>query len=146
MFGYLILLFTVLPALELAILIRVGAYIGVGNTLSMIILTGIAGASLARYQGFTVMRNIQNSLNKGEMPTNEMLDGLMIFCGGVVLLTPGFITDLLGFFLLIPLTRSLIKLWVKKNIQNMTANGQVVNLHIPRRKSGQDYEDADYRE
>lgn len=149
MFAYLILLFTILPAVELAILIKVGGHIGAGNTLMIIIFTGIAGASLARLQGFTVLRNIQDSLNKGEMPTDSMLDGVMIFCGGVVLLTPGFITDALGFMLLIPWTRSLIKYWARKRIQRAINSGQSMTLYSSLKKpssrvNDQDYEDAEY--
>ena len=77
MFGYLILLFTILPALELAILIKIGTHIGAGNTLMIIILTGIVGAYLARIQGFQTLQKIQQSLNKGEMPSSELIDGLM---------------------------------------------------------------------
>ncbi|MCK5581762.1 MAG: membrane protein FxsA [Candidatus Omnitrophica bacterium] len=146
MLTYLILLFTILPAIELAVLIHVGAYIGLGNTISLIILTGIVGASLARYQGFTVMRNIQNSLNQGNMPTDAMLDGLMIFTGGIVLLTPGFITDAIGFFLLIPLTRALIKHWVKIKIQHMMSDGRAINIHSSSARRHNDFEDADFHE
>ena len=129
MFIYIILLFTVLPALELAILIKVGTYIGVGNTLFLIILTGVVGASLARYQGFVVLSKIQENLNRGNMPSSEMIDGLMILVGGVVLLTPGFITDAIGFFLLIPFTRALLKLWIQRRFEQMIARGQVMTFH-----------------
>lgn len=114
MFGYLILLFTILPAIELALLIHIGTYLGAPNTILVIIFTGVLGAYLARLQGFLVIRNIQRQLEQGKMPTEEMLDGLMIFVGGIVLLTPGFITDLLGFLLLIPWTRLLIKTLIRK--------------------------------
>lgn len=117
MFTYLIILFTVLPAVELAILIHVGGYIGAANTIMVIILTGIAGAYLARIQGFFVIQKIQQSMAQGNMPTDEMLDGLMIFCGGIVLLTPGFITDIMGFLLLIPWTRALIKNIIRTKFQ-----------------------------
>ena len=150
MFLNLILLFTILPALELAILIRVGANIGASNTILIIILTGVAGAYLARIQGFTVLRNIQKNLEKGNMPTEEMLDGLMIFCGGVVLLTPGFLTDAMGFLLLIPMTRSLIKYWARKKIKQSFQNGSIVSSHpsssskSSSKLDNQDFEDADF--
>lgn len=144
MFPYLILLFTVLPALELVLLIKIGASIGAGNTFSLIILTGILGASLARIQGFSVLRNIQDSLSRGQMPTEEMLDGVMIFVGGIVLLTPGFITDIIGFMLLIPWTRTLIRYGLRQKIQQVMANGNIRTIHPPPRVNDQDYEDADY--
>src|SRR3989338_8354739 len=125
MFGYLILLFTILPALELALLIKVGTHIGVGNTLFIIIFTGILGAYLARLQGFIVLRKIQNDLNRGIMPNSQLMDGLMILVGGILLLTPGFITDAFGFLLLIPWTRWLITKWFSQKFKDMLARGQV---------------------
>jgi len=124
MFPYLILLFTVLPALELALLIKLGGHIGVGNTLFIIIFTGVLGAYLARLQGFLVLQKIQNELNHGTMPNAQLLDGLMILVGGIVLLTPGFITDIFGFLLLIPWTRILIKKWFNRKFGDMINRGQ----------------------
>ena len=128
MFGYLVLLFTIVPAVELAILIRVGTFIGVGNTLFLIVFTGVVGAALARYQGLLVLMRIQESLNKGAMPNEELMDGLMILVGGIVLLTPGFITDAMGLFLLLPWTRALIKLFVRHRFEGMINRGQAVNF------------------
>jgi len=144
MFFYFILLFTVLPALELAVLIKVGSYIGVGSTLLIIFSTGIVGAYLARMEGFAVLRNIQDSLAQGRLPTEEMLDGFMILCGGLLLLTPGFITDSFGFFLLIPWTRNIIKLWVRRKIEKMISDGDIVTIDTSGREIDQDYEDAEY--
>jgi len=129
MFIYLILLFTILPALELYFLLKVGSIIGAGNTILIIILTGVIGAYLARLQGFLILRKIQTNLNQGIMPNNELLDGLMILVGGIVLLTPGFITDILGFLLLIPLTRSMIKLLVSKRLENTIKKGGAIHIH-----------------
>ena len=128
MLGYLILLFTILPALELVLLIKIGTYIGVGNTLLIIILTGVLGAYLARMQGFLVLKKIQENLNRGIMPSTELIDGLMILVGGIVLLTPGFVTDTLGFLLLIPWTRSMIKWWIMNKFEKMIAKGEVVTF------------------
>ena len=148
MFPYLLLLFTVLPALELVLLIKVGSFVGVGNTLLLIIFTGVLGASLARLQGFSVLRNIQESLNRGQMPTEEMSNGIMILVGGIVLLTPGFITDIFGFMLLIPWTRQLIKYWFRHKIQQMMSSGQIRTNYSSRRspdkKDDGGYEDAEY--
>ncbi|MFP4472757.1 MAG: FxsA family protein [Candidatus Omnitrophota bacterium] len=146
MFGYLVILFTVLPAVELALLIHVGTYIGAANTILLIIATGVAGAYLARLQGFLVVQRIQSSLNKGALPTDDMLDGLMIFAGGIVLLTPGFITDALGFLLLIPLTRSLIKHWVHHRLQIHVSGHKTPGSTGPyqRRDRRLDAEDAEF--
>ena len=74
----LILLFVIIPAVELYLLIKIGANIGALNTILIIVITGILGAYLARLQGFITLNRIQNSLNKGMMPSEEMMDGLMI--------------------------------------------------------------------
>lgn len=128
MFPYLLLLFTVLPAIELAILIKLGSQIGVTDTLLIIIFTGVLGAMLARYQGFVALQKIQTNMNNGKMPSEELIDGVMILVGGIVLLTPGLITDSMGFLLLIPLTRSFIKIWVKRIFTNMIKNGEGVQI------------------
>ena len=142
MFGYLVLLFTILPAIELALLIKIGSNIGVGNTLFIIIFTGILGAYLARLQGFLVLRKIQDDLNRGCMPNDQLTDGLMILVGGIVLLTPGFITDVFGFLLLIPWTRTLIKKWSRKKFEEMIARGQITTF-TPLNRTNDHYDDID---
>lgn len=126
--GYLILLFTILPALELALLIKVGSHIGAFNTILIVILTGAVGAVLARYEGFRVLTKIQDSLQKGIMPSTDLLDGMMILAGGVALLTPGFITDILGLLLLFPVSRAGIKWLLRRKFQSMIERGQVVHF------------------
>ena len=128
MLGYLFLLFTVLPILELIVIIKVGAKIGALNTVLILLATGAIGAFLARLQGFLVLRKVQDNLNNGIMPSSELLDGFMIFAGGVLLLTPGFITDIFGILLLIPITRSIIKFLLKRKLQAVLKNGQVVHV------------------
>ena len=128
MLGYLILLFTVVPVVELALLIKLGQFIGVGYTLAIVILTGVAGAYLARSQGLMTLRKIQDDINRGIMPADKIFDGVMILFGGILLLTPGLITDLIGFMTLVPFTRRLIKLWLKRKIENMIARGKVVTI------------------
>ncbi len=142
MFGYLVILFTVLPAIELMLLIEIGSNIGAGNTVFIIIFTGVLGAYLARLQGFLVLQKIQSELNHGMMPNAQLLDGLMILVGGIVLLTPGFITDTLGFLLLIPWTRSLLKKWLSRKFENMIARGQVVTT-TPFSRPNNQYDDID---
>ncbi len=109
MFFRLLLLFTVLPVVELALLIRIGRAIDVGPTIALVVLTGVAGAALARHQGLRTLRRIQDDLARGLMPATELLDGLMILLAGAVLVTPGVITDAVGFALLIPPIRALIR-------------------------------------
>ncbi|HUU84846.1 MAG TPA: FxsA family protein [Phycisphaerae bacterium] len=106
---WLILLFTALPVLELALLIKIGRAIHLGPTLGLVIATGVIGAALARHQGLRTLRRIQQDLAQGRMPTNELVNGLMILVAGAVLITPGVITDAFGFALLIPPIRNLLR-------------------------------------
>jgi UPF0716 protein FxsA len=132
---YLILLFTVIPAVELMVLIKVGTYIGAMNTVALIIFTGVVGAFLARMQGLATLYRIQSNLDRGTMPTSEMFDGVLILIGGVLLLTPGFITDTIGLMFLVPLTRTLLKAWLQKKLQTMMARGQIVTITPFRRNN-----------
>lgn len=105
MFARLVLLFTVVPALEIYLLVRVGAGIGAVNTVLFIVATGVVGAHYARLQGFQVVGRLQESLREGRPPAEELVDGAMLLVGGALLLTPGFLTDVLGFSLIFPATR-----------------------------------------
>ena len=147
MFFNLVLLFTVVPAVELALLIKVGTYIGAMNTIMLIIFTGVLGASLARFQGFHVLQSIQTNMEQGRMPTEPMLDGAMIFIGGIVLLTPGFITDAMGFLLLIPWTRTLLKMYLRNRMQKDFFQSRHTEIHtFPEEEEWNRFEDADFRE
>lgn len=119
MFIRLLAVFTVIPLIELIILVKVGSYIGLWPTILIVVLTGIVGASLARYQGFIIINKIRSDVSSGRVPARELIDGLLVLIGGIVLLTPGFITDLCGFFLLIPFTRNLIKGFVRSQFERM---------------------------
>jgi UPF0716 protein FxsA len=142
MLPYLILLFTVLPALELFVLIEVGSHIGALNTILLVIVTGVVGASLAKMQGFMVLQKIKTSLDQGMLPSSELMDGMMILAGGIVLLTPGFISDVIGLFLLIPVTRAMIKILVQKRMEAMLKKGGLVQVH-GRVDSRKRYDDID---
>ena len=126
MLGYLILLFTLVPVIELALLIKVGQYIGVMNTITLVLVTGVLGAIVAKSQGLKVLEKMQEDLNIGIMPANSLFDGVMILCGGILLLTPGLITDAIGFLMLIPYTRVLIRLWLKQKMKKMMDEGRTV--------------------
>ena len=126
---YLILLLTVVPVLELVIILQVHHAIasawGSGTallvTIGTIALTGIAGATLARHQGMSVLRELQERMGQGELPGQALLDGVLILVGAALLLTPGFLTDIVGFSLLVPVTRSayrkLLRRWVHRKMQ-----------------------------
>ncbi len=109
MFLWLLLLFVTIPLIELALLIKVAQTIELGPTIALVVVTGVTGAALARRQGFSTWKRIQTDLAAGRMPTSDIVDGLLILVAGVVLITPGIITDLLGFALLIPPIRGFLK-------------------------------------
>lgn len=118
MFYRLLFLFILIPFIELIVLIEVGKRIGTLATLTIIILTGILGASLARMQGFLIFKRIRDELSMGKMPTDSLIDGLLILIGAIVLLTPGFITDIIGFLLLIPFTRTTLREPLRRYFRN----------------------------
>lgn len=126
--GYLILLFIAVPVIELTLLLKVGQYIGAVNTMAIVIITGVAGAFLAKLQGLLTLHKIQVEMNQGRMPADRLLDGLLILCCGILLLTPGFITDIIGFMGLIPFTRNLFKRWLRQKIENMISDGRVITV------------------
>ena len=98
----LFLLFTLIPIIELMILIDLGSSIGLAPTLGVVILTGALGAWAARTQGFYVVSRIQAEMAEGRLPGAEMVEGAMVLVGGVLLLTPGLLTDAAGFALMAP--------------------------------------------
>ncbi|HXI04637.1 MAG TPA: FxsA family protein [Candidatus Saccharimonadales bacterium] len=107
--GVLLLLFILVPAVELALLIEIGGRIGALNTLALIVGTGVLGASIARRQGLQVIASVRADLQAGRMPGGAILDGVIILVAGALLVTPGVLTDLAGFLCLVPAVRSLIK-------------------------------------
>ena len=123
----LFLAFTLIPFCEIYLLIKIGNHLGAFNTILVVIITGFLGAYLARLQGIKTMMRVRESLNRGELPAEEMLDALLIFIAGIVLLTPGFITDVAGIGILIPNTRAWFKhrlrrkfdQWISENRSNM---------------------------
>lgn len=126
MFFYLVLLFTVVPIFELYLLIKVGQYLGAFTTVMIVIFTGIFGAFLARMEGLRVLYSVQRDMQEGKMPTSQLLDGLLILIGAVLLITPGLLTDVIGFILVIPSTRVLLKVWLKSQLQKMIDKRQGV--------------------
>jgi UPF0716 protein FxsA len=129
MLARLLLLFTVVPVIELYILIRIGGTIGATNTVLLVIATALLGAVLVRREGTRTLRQISQSLSRGILPAEEMIDGLLIFGGGILLLTPGVLTDIFALWLLAPFTRTLFKRWLRKKFDRMVASGNV-QLHF----------------
>ncbi|KUP05583.1 exlusion protein FxsA [Bacillus coahuilensis m2-6] len=127
---YLFLLLIIVPATEIGILIFSGQTLGVIPTIVLIITTGILGAYLAKKQGIETWQRAQRQLQYGQVPGEEIIDGLCILVGGVVLLTPGFITDALGFFLLLPFTRKWVKPWLRALFNKWIVNRNII-IHKP---------------
>ena len=113
----LFLAFTIIPIIEIYLLIEIGSIFGALTAVILVILTGFLGAFLARMQGLQTFFRIQESLREGRMHSGDLLDALLIVIAGLVLLTPGFLTDSVGFLLLIPATRNSIKYWLRRQIE-----------------------------
>ncbi len=124
LFG-LFFLFTLVPLVELYLLIRLGTYIGAVDTVAIVIGTGIVGGLLARNQGLAVLDRIRTELNQGRLPAESLFDGLLILIAGAMLITPGLLTDGLGLLLLIPWSRRAFKSSLKKKIQEKISEGEI---------------------
>lgn len=123
MFIKLLLVFTIVPLIELFVLIEVGSRIGSGPTILLLLVTGLIGAFLASRQGLSVLQRTRHDLAQGRIPANPLVDGIMVLIGGMLLLTPGFLTDILGFVLLIPVTRLPLKGFVLRLLRRMIERG-----------------------
>ena len=109
----LILLFTIVPLLELSLLLRIGNWLGAGPTLGLVLGTGFVGAWLARREGVRAWKAVQQQLAQGQVPGRELLDAVLVLLAGVVLITPGILTDAVGFTLMTRPGRN----WVAKRIR-----------------------------
>lgn len=119
----LIVLFTIVPIVELWILIKLSRFIGFGYTLLIVFGTGILGAYLAKKEGRGVLRRIKIEMQEGRMPGDELINGLCVILGGVLLLTPGIFTDVMGFLLVLPVSRETIKFAIRKRMKRMIDGG-----------------------
>lgn len=110
------LLFLAIPLVEIYVLIVVGGWIGAIPTILLVVFTAALGAALARHQGLAALRRVQEMLARGELPALELLEGVILLIGALLLLTPGFITDLAGFACLIPVSRRALASWAMRHI------------------------------
>ncbi len=131
--GGLALLFILVPILELVILIRLGQFVGLWPTVAIVLLTGAVGAALARLEGLRVLLQFQREVASGRLPGQAILDGISVMIGGVLLLTPGFLTDIAGLSLLFPPTRRWIQRFVRKRLEKGITDGSihVVGMGVP---------------
>ncbi|MDF7808297.1 FxsA family protein [Pontiellaceae bacterium B12219] len=129
---YLIALFIGLPILEFAVLIKLHGMVGFLPTVLLVFLTGIAGAALVRRQGVATLFKIQQEMNVGNLPAPQMIDGVMILLAGALLITPGLLSDCVGFALLIPMVREKIRFWLRDKLKEKIRSGHIqVNTTRP---------------
>jgi UPF0716 protein FxsA len=119
----LFLLFLIVPVIEIYLLIKVGSLIGGIPTVVILLSISLLGAYLVRSQGFRIFSQVREELARGRVPAAQLLDGALILIGGMLLMTPGFFTDFVGIFFLIPATRRLIKLWLGLWLQARLSKG-----------------------
>ena len=124
----LLLLFIVTPIVEMALLIELGRRFGTLHTIGLIIITGIIGAWLAKSQGLQVYQNLRESFYNGELPHNHLIDGLLILMGGALLITPGILTDVTGFILVLPWTRRFVREKLKVHFKGRIASAQTYDF------------------
>ena len=109
-------IFIITPIIEMYLLIKVGGLIGAWPTIGLVFLTAMIGLALLRQQGISTLVRAQRRMVSGEIPAQELVEGIFLAVGGALLLTPGFMTDAIGFCCLIPGIRQLIILWGVRNI------------------------------
>jgi UPF0716 protein FxsA len=120
MLGPLALLFLVVPLAELYVLIQVSHHVGVGTSLLLLVLVSVVGAWLTKHAGLGVLRRLQLTVSRGQIPSNELVDGFLVLFAGALLLTPGFITDALALVLLAPPTRAAVRSLLIRRIKRGT--------------------------
>jgi UPF0716 protein FxsA len=106
---WLLVAFLLLPVIEIAVIIQVGQQIGVGWTVGLLLAMSILGAWIVKREGSRAWRDLQTAIETGQPPGRELLDAALILVGGTLLLTPGFVTDVAGFVMVLPVTRPLVR-------------------------------------
>ncbi len=118
-----------IPLIEIYFLIKVGEVFGAFHTVFFVILTAVIGAVFARMEGLRTLQRMQYQLRQGEMPAEEIVDSLLIFVASVLLLTPGFLTDAVGFGVLFPVTRVFVKRWLRRQF-DYYLNKRAIDIHF----------------
>ncbi|MFA0088516.1 FxsA family protein [Vibrio sp. 10N.261.51.F12] len=116
MFPILLLLFICVPIIEIGLFIQVGGFLGLWPTIGLVLITAFVGATLVRSQGLQTLMSVQNRLQQGEMPAQQIVEGVMLAVSGVLLLTPGFMTDAMGMVVLIPGPRAMIAKYLMSKV------------------------------
>ena len=123
--GRLALLFVVVPLLELALLIQMGRIVGFWPTIALVVFTGLTGAWLARTEGLRTMWKLRDDVANGRVPGQAIMDGMAVLAGGTLLLTPGILTDVIGFGLLFPTTRHAMQKRIMARLERSIQEGAV---------------------
>jgi UPF0716 protein FxsA len=118
------LFFTLVPLLELGLIIKLSQYIGLALTITLVAITGLVGALLANTQGTRVIDRINIALNQGKMPANHLIDGFLILIGGALLITPGVVTDISGLLFILPFSRPWVKALTKNRLEKLITSGK----------------------
>lgn len=141
MFFYLFIIFIILPIIEISIFIQIGSFLGTFNTVLLIFLTAALGIYFVKQQGLSAFQKITYELQNQQIPMQGMFDGLVILIAGILLITPGFLTDVLGFLCLMPMTR-----YYLLNIIKNVLSKRYRNMHNKQKKDVQKTIDGEYIE
>lgn len=125
MLPLLLLVFVVFPIVEIALLIAVGRQFGLAGMVALVVGTGIVGAAVARTQGIRSLQRVIQTARAGHFPGEELLDGAMTLAGGILLIAPGLLSDLLGLAALLPGTRHLLKAWLRRAVRRRLQPGAI---------------------
>ncbi|MER2498458.1 FxsA family protein [Vibrio neptunius] len=123
MFPILLLMFIFVPIIEIGLFISVGGYLGLWPTIALVLITAFVGASLVRSQGLQTLMSVQNRLQQGELPAQQIVEGVMLAVSGVLLLTPGFMTDALGMLVLLPAPRAAMAKYLMSKMTVQSVGG-----------------------
>ncbi|MBY7945583.1 membrane protein FxsA [Vibrio fluvialis] len=126
MFPILLILFIAVPVIEIGLFIQVGGVLGLWPTIALVLITAFVGASLVRSQGLHTLMTVQQRMQNGEIPAQQIVEGVMLAVSGVLLLTPGFMTDALGMLILLPAPRAMLAKYLmsKVVVTNMSSGFQ----------------------
>jgi UPF0716 protein FxsA len=136
----LVALFIIIPIAELYVILKVGDLIGILPTLALLVADSLLGSWLMRSQGRAVWRRFQETMQTGRVPHREVFDGVLVIFGGAFLITPGFITDIVGVLLLLPPTRSLFRRWLMRRGGRMLGISIATGRRTPPPRVGEDFD------
>ena len=140
MFAIIFLIFVLIPVIEISLFISVGGYFGLWPTIAMVFLTAFLGASLVRSQGLQTLISVQSRLQQGELPAQQILEGMLLAVAGVLLFIPGFLTDMLGMIVLLPAPRRALAKYLMTKMVVKSAAGFGGHFEQPSDNDGHTFE------